>query len=105
VTIGSDDRGKGGPNQEFALSSSIEIDGLNNIVIAAIDTDGFDGSTDSAGAIVDGGTKSLAESLGYDIREALRCHDVDALLNRIEDVIITGPTGTNVNDLKVMLIT
>jgi glycerate-2-kinase len=104
VTIGSDDRGKGGPNQEFALSSSIDIDGSDHIVIAAIDTDGFDGATNSAGAMVDGGTRSLAESLGHDIGDALKHHDVDTLLNKTGDVIITGPTGTNVNDLKVMLI-
>jgi hydroxypyruvate reductase/glycerate 2-kinase len=104
VTIGSDDRGKGGPNQVFALSSSIEIAGLNNIVIAAIDTDGFDGSTNSAGAMVDGGTKSFAESLGYNVGKTLRSHNVDALLNVTGDVILTGSTGTNVNDLKVMLI-
>lgn len=104
VTIGSDERGTGGPNQEFALSASLEIAGVENVVIAAIDTDGFDGSTESAGAMVDGNTIAAANNDGLDPKGALQRHDVDTLFKQIGDVIITGPTGTNVNDLKVMLI-
>jgi len=104
VTIGSDERGTGGPNQEFALSSCLEISGLENVVLAAIDTDGFDGSTESAGAMVDGSTLESAISRGLNPKQALRQHDVDPLLTQVGAVIITGPTGTNVNDLKVMLI-
>lgn len=104
VTIGSKDRGTGGPNQEFALSASIEIAGLDDIVIASIDTDGFDGSSSSAGAMVDGNSFASATSKGLDPKGALQRHDVDTLFKQIGDVIITGPTGTNVNDLKVMLI-
>jgi glycerate-2-kinase len=104
VMIGSNGRGKGGPNQEFALSSSILIDGLHDIVIAAIDTDGFDGTSSSAGAMVDGSSFAYATSRRLDPIGALRRHDADMLLNQIGDVIVTGPTGTNVNDLKVMLI-
>ena len=104
VTIGSDERGSGGPNQEFALSASLEIAGVKNVVLAAIDTDGFDGSTASAGAMVDGYSLASATSMGLDPKEALRHHDVDELLIQLGDAIVTGPTGTNVNDLKVMLI-
>lgn len=104
VTIGSEQYGDGGPNQEFALSAGIEIANLDNIVIAAIDTDGFDGSTDSAGAMVDGSTKISAEAQGYDPSQILRNHDVDGVLRQIGDAVITGSTGTNVNDLKLLLI-
>lgn len=104
VTIGSNHRGDGGPNQEFALSAGIEIAHLDNIVIAAIDTDGFDGSTDSAGAMVDGSMKMSAEAQGYNPSQTLRKHDVDGLLHQIGDAVVTGPTGTNVNDLKLLLI-
>jgi len=104
VTIGSKDRGSGGPNQEFALSASIEVAELENVVIASIDTDGFDGSTESAGAIIDGSTKESAEAHNYYPREVLRKHDVDGMLHEIGDAVITGPTGTNVNDLKIMLV-
>jgi glycerate 2-kinase len=103
VTIGSGDRGSGGPNQEFTLSAGIEISGLDNIVIAGIDTDGFDGSTDTAGAMVDGSTKGAAEAQGFNPKEILRKHNVDGMLRQIGDAVITGPTGTNVNDLKIML--
>jgi glycerate 2-kinase len=105
VTIGSDERGTGGPNQEFALSASIEIAGLDNIVIASIDTDGIDGSSQTAGVMVDGSTIASASAKGLDPKGALRRHDVDPLVNQIGEVIITGPTGTNVNDLKIMLVT
>jgi glycerate 2-kinase len=105
VTIGSNDRGSGGPNQEFALSASIEISGLENLVIAAMDTDGFDGSTESAGAIVDGTTKTSAEQRGMNPKDALRKHDVKDILQAVGDAIVTGPTGTNVNDLKLLLVT
>lgn len=104
VTIGSKDRGSGGPNQEFALSASIDVAGLENVVIAAIDTDGFDGSTESAGAIIDGSTNASAEAQGYNPKEVLRKHDVDGMLHVIGDAVITGPTGTNVNDLKILLV-
>lgn len=104
VTIGSAERGTGGPNQEFALSASLGIAGLNNVVIASIDTDGYDGSTQSAGGLVDGSTIASTRANGLDPKGALRRHDVDTLLRQAEEAIITGPTGTNVNDLKVMLV-
>jgi len=104
VTIGSNDRGSGGPNQEFALSASIDIADLNSVLVAAIDTDGFDGSTKSAGAIVDGSTHTSAEAKGFSPRDLLRKHDVQGMLQEVGDAVITGPTGTNVNDLKLLLV-
>jgi glycerate-2-kinase len=104
VTIGSNDRGKGGPNQEFALSAGLEIADSDNILITAIDTDGFDGSTESAGAMVDGSTMKTAEAKGFAPKENLRKHDVQGMLQAVGDAVITGPTGTNVNDLKLLLV-
>ena len=83
---------------------SIKISGLSNVLIASIDTDGSDGPTGAAGALVDGGSASLARSKGLSPERALRNHDASNLLHEIGDAIITGPTGTNVNDLKVLLV-
>jgi glycerate 2-kinase len=96
--------GSGGPNQELALSASLAIAGIDNIVIASIDTDGTDGPTDICGGIVDGSTFSLANKLGLDIRNALRQHDVSPILQQLGDAVITGQSGTNVNDLKLILV-
>jgi len=104
VTIGSNYRGDGGPNQEFVLSVGLEIAGIDRILLSAIDTDGFDGNTDAAGGMVDGGTRAAAEAEGIDPIMSLRKHDVEELLQRVGDAIITGPTGTNVNDLKILLV-
>ncbi len=104
VSIGSNKQGRGGPNQEFALSASIKISGLSNVLIASIDTDGSDGPTGAAGALVDGGSASLARSKGLSPEGALRNHDASNIFLETGDAIITGPTGTNVNDLKVLLV-
>jgi len=104
VSIGSAPRGVGGPNQEFALSASLNIRALDNMLVASLDTDGTDGPTDAAGAMVDGSTLATARSKGLDPREALKRHDTYPLLKEVEDLIRTGPTGTNVNDLKLLLI-
>ena len=105
VTIGSHQRGMGGPNQEFALSAGLDIAGLAGTVIVSIDTDGSDGPTDSAGGMVDGTSRAAALSRGLDPSSALRRHDVYGLLRETGDAVVTGPTGTNVNDLKILLVT
>ncbi len=104
VSIGSNKLGQGGPNQEFALSASIKMSGLSNVLVASIDTDGSDGPTGTAGALVDGGSASLAKSKGLSPEDALRNHDASNIFLETGDAIITGPTGTNVNDLKVLLV-
>jgi len=96
--------GTGGPNQEFATASAIALDGISNIVIAGIDSDGTDGPTDVAGAMVDGSTMNRARVLGIDLRQQLRIHDTNSALLCIDDIIVTGSTGTNVNDLKLALV-
>jgi hydroxypyruvate reductase/glycerate 2-kinase len=98
------DAGEGGPNQEFAVSAALSVDDIGNVVVIGLDTDGTDGPTDWAGAMVDAGTASRARKAGLDLFENLRRHDVSACLQSLGDVIRTGATGTNVNDLKIMAI-
>lgn len=97
--------GKGGRNQEFVLSAALQLDGENDIVIAAIDTDGTDGPTEMAGGIIDSSTVKRAREKGLDLSESLLSHDTCTALSELGDAIITGYTGTNVNDLYVMLVT
>ncbi len=103
VTIGDEVKGDGGPNLEFALAASLEIYDLDQVVIAAIDTDGFDGSTDTAGGLIDGSTLKAALDKGLDPERNLKIHNAKEVLARTGDAILTGPTGTNVNDLKLLL--
>ncbi|MCU0576835.1 MAG: glycerate kinase [Desulfobacterota bacterium] len=98
------DAGQGGPNQEFSLGAALWIDGIGDVVIIGQDSDGTDGPTDFAGGIVDNFTAERARKLGIDIYAALNRHDVTPVLLQLEDAILTGATGTNVNDLKLMLV-
>jgi hydroxypyruvate reductase len=102
VTIKGD--GLGGRNQEFVLSSAIEIAGLEEVVILSAGTDGTDGPTDAAGAIVDGSTIRRAKELGMNAEEFLKKNDSYHFFKRLGDLFITGPTNTNVMDLRIMLI-
>ncbi len=96
--------GTGGPNQEFALSAAFDIADLGNVIIAGIDSDGTDGPTQMAGAIVDDQTFARARTAGLDLYARLKDHDVTYALQELGDVIETGATGTNVNDLKLLLV-
>ncbi len=97
VTL-SDDHGSGGPNQEFALSAACEL-AADDVVLASVDTDGIDGNTDAAGALVDAGTVDPAAG-----RDALDRNDAYPALDDAGALIRTGPSGTNVNDLRVIVI-
>jgi len=103
VTL-ENDNGGGGPSQEFALSIATHIDGLSQVVAACLDTDGTDGPTEFAGALVDGFTASSIRDLGRDAFSALKAHTVTPLLEQLGDLVYTGATGTNVSDLRVILI-
>jgi hydroxypyruvate reductase len=92
--------GSGGPNQEFALSAALEL-GERDVVVASVDTDGIDGSTDAAGAVVD--SRTCAESTDR-AREALANNDAYPYLDSIDALVETGATGTNVNDLRVIVV-
>jgi glycerate 2-kinase len=104
VTLAKDQFGRGGPNQEFALAAALELDGHSRILALAIDTDGTDGPTPAAGGLVDGGTAAMARAAGVDLRAALAAHDVTRTLEAVGDLVVTGATGTNVNDLKFLLV-
>jgi len=97
--------GLGGPSQELVLGASLRIGGCGRIVVASIDTDGTDGPTDVAGGIADGYTVSRAEGEGIDIFDSLTKHNSYEVLRRLKDTIVTGPTGTNVMDLNLIVVT
>ncbi len=96
--------GMGGPNQEFALTLAVELDGLDGWAAFAADTDGNDGSTEAAGGLVDGGTAARMREAGVDPVAALEKNDAHAALEAGGALLVTGPTGTNVNDLRVVLV-
>ena len=96
--------GKGGRNQELALSAAEQIRGLDNVLIFSVGSDGTDGPTDAAGGMVDGGTAESLEKQGIHIHQVLADNDAYHALQKTDGLIITGPTGTNVNDVAVVLI-
>lgn len=96
--------GRGGRNSEFLLAFALSIEGLDGIAAMAADTDGIDGSEDNAGAFVDGGTAARMRAAGVDPAMALARNDAWSAFEAIGDLFVTGPTGTNVNDLRVILI-
>ena len=96
--------GKGGRNAEFLLSFALAIDGLDGITALAADTDGIDGSEDNAGGVIDGATASRIRAAGADPRALLDANDAWTALSRAGDLLVTGPTGTNVNDVRAILI-
>jgi glycerate-2-kinase len=97
-------RGVGGRNQELALALAVELAGCAGIVAASLGTDGTDGPTDAAGGMVDGETVSRGGALGLDAREHLARNDSHPFLRATGDLLVTGPTGTNVNDVVLLLI-
>jgi hydroxypyruvate reductase len=97
VTLKGD--GKGGRNQEMALAAGIALQGWPNTLIACLGTDGTDGPTDAAGAFADGTTVERGRSAGMEAAEYLNRNDAYHFLAGVEDLILTGPTRTNVNDL------
>ena len=95
--------GKGGRNQELALAA---VDGLSALdaVLATFGTDGVDGPTDAAGAIVDGQTRARADALGLDAGAHLAENDAHPFFEALDDLVRTGPTGTNVRDVALLLV-
>ena len=96
--------GKGGRNQEIALAAATGISELNDVAVFSIGSDGTDGPSDAAGGYVDTKTKKTLEEKGIAIFEVLENNDAYNGLKECDGLIITGPTGTNVNDLSVLLI-
>ena len=96
--------GKGGRNQELALAAAEGIAGMDNVLIFSLGSDGTDGPTDAAGGLVDGQTKGRLSQAGLMIHQVLVQNDAYHALERVGGLIRTGPTGTNVNDVSVVLI-
>ncbi|ODR96254.1 hydroxypyruvate reductase [Methyloceanibacter stevinii] len=105
TTVTLTGNGKGGPNTEFLLSMSIALDGMPNIYALAGDTDGVDGSEDNAGALLYPDTLKRAEAAGISAKAMLANNDPYSFFKGIGDLLETGPTMTNVNDLRLVLIT
>jgi hydroxypyruvate reductase len=97
-------KGLGGRNQEFSLAVAIDIDGLDNVVILSGGTDGTDGPTDAAGAIADGTSLRRAGELNLRADDHLRENDSYHFFEKLGDLLITGPTRTNVMDLRLVLV-
>jgi hydroxypyruvate reductase len=104
TTVTLTGKGKGGRNSEFLLSLAIDIDGQSGIHAMAADTDGIDGSEDNAGAFADAGTIARLCQAGLVPAELLRNNDAWSAFNAIGDLFVPGPTGTNVNDFRAILI-
>lgn len=102
VTLQGD--GLGGRNQEFALAAALDIAGLEQVVVLSAGTDGSDGPTPAAGALVDGETVRRAQDLGLRPEAFLQRNDAYHFFQALNDLVITGPTGTNVMDMHILLV-
>ena len=96
--------GLGGRNQELALAAAAGLDGLAGAAVFSVGSDGTDGPTDAAGGYVDGETAAALRAAGLDLFDVLRRNDAYHALQAIDGLIVTGPTGTNVNDVAVGLL-
>jgi glycerate-2-kinase len=104
TTVVVNGEGKGGRNTELALAAAAEIEGLEGVSILSCGTDGTDGPTDAAGAFCDGTTIARAGKLGISADVHLCNNDSYTFFDRLGDLIVTGPTGTNVMDIQITLI-
>jgi glycerate 2-kinase len=96
--------GRGGRNQEFVLASILALEGAGPVMVLSAGTDGIDGPTDAAGAIADSSTLARAAALGLDPRRFLDNNDSYGFFQRLDALLKTGPTGTNVADVRILLI-
>ena len=97
-------KGKGGRNSEFLLALAVALNGQPGIHAVAGDTDGIDGIEDNAGAILRPDSIARAEALGIDAKAALANNDGYSFFAGLDDLIVTGPTLTNVNDFRAVLV-
>ena len=105
VTLPAGSRGRGGRCSEFLLSLAVELENVPGVYALAADTDGIDGSEDNAGAWLVPETVSRAAAAGVHPRGALDAHDAYGFFAAAGSLLITGPTRTNVNDYRVILVT
>jgi glycerate 2-kinase len=104
TTVTVTGKGLGGRNQEIALAAAEKMTGVGDVVMASLSTDGVDGPTDAAGAIADGKTSARAAKMGLTPGQFLAENDSYRFFSKLGDLIFTGPTGTNVNDVSVMVV-
>ena len=104
TTVTIKGHGRGGRNQEFALAGALEISGFEKVVLLSGGTDGTDGPTDAAGAIADHTTMMRAHSMGLDPKAYLENNDAYPFFQSLGDLLITGPTHTNVMDVRILLV-
>ena len=97
-------KGKGGRNQELALAAAVGIDGISGAAVFSVGSDGTDGPTDAAGGYVDYTTATELKVQGIEIFDVLKQNDAYHALQKVGGLVYTGPTGTNVNDISVLLI-
>ena len=97
--------GQGGRNQEFVLAAAIALDEQRHVVVLSGGTDGTDGPTDAAGAIADSKTVERARNKGLDPLDHLRRNDAYPFFQSLGDLVITGPTRTNVMDVRITFVT
>ena len=97
-------KGKGGRNQELALAAATGIAGIPGAAVFSVGSDGTDGPTDAAGGYTDYETNAALETLGLNVFDVLRNNDAYNALKAVDGLVITGPTGTNINDVAVALL-
>jgi len=105
TTVTIKGNGLGGRNQEFALAGAIEINGIEKVVLLSGGTDGTDGPTDATGAVADHTTVQRAKSMGLDPKTFLESNNAYPFFQKLGDLLITGPTHTNVMDVRILLVT
>ena len=105
TTVNVKGNGLGGRSQELSLAAALELQGLNNVLLLSAGSDGQDGPTDAAGAFVDGQTIKRAQTLGLDFNNYLDRNDSYSFFVKMNDIFSPGLTGTNINDLQILLIT
>jgi glycerate 2-kinase len=104
TTVTVTGKGLGGRNQEIALAAAQKMSGMGEMVVGSLSTDGVDGPTDAAGAIADGETSTRAAKMGLAPEEFMAENDSYHFFSKLGDLIFTGPTGTNVNDVSVVVV-
>jgi len=104
TTVTVTGKGLGGRNQEIALAAVQKLNSMDGVVVASLSTDGVDGPTDAAGAIADGKTLVRAAKMGLTPEKFLTENDSYHFFSKLGDLIFTGPTGTNVNDISVIVV-
>ena len=104
TTVTMESAGKGGPNTEYALALAVALEGTTGIYAIAADTDGLDGTSGAAGALVTPETLSRAREKGMDPAGLLESHDSARLFDTLGNLVTTGPTLTNVNDFRALLV-